>query len=79
MSNSWILIIRPAISTLDEILNIALSRLSRKKYNQLLSTLIAQLLKKHPDITPAKARQKAIQAIGVPPNNRFLQRKKIQG
>jgi hypothetical protein len=67
MSNSWILIIKPALNTLDEILNIALIRLSRKKYDQLLSTLIAQLLEKHPDINPAEAKRKAIEVIGAPP------------
>jgi len=65
MSNSWVPIIKPSLNTLKEVLDIALKRLSTPTYNQLISALIAELLKQHPAFTPAEARKRALEVIVV--------------
>jgi hypothetical protein len=68
MSNSWIPVIKPTLLVQKEFLEIASKRCSKKKYDQLMATLIAEILKQHPDINPANARQRAMEAIVVAPN-----------
>ena len=63
MSSFWIPIIKPALLVQKEFLEIASRRCSRKKYNELIATLIAELLKQHPDINPNKAKQKAMELL----------------
>ena len=75
MSSSWILIIKPTLLVQKEFLEIVSRKFSRKKYNELITTLIAELLKQHPDINPAKAKQKAMEAIVVSSNREYLTEK----
>jgi len=77
MSAWWTPLVKPALNTLKEILKIAQKGSSKKKYNELLSSLIAELLKQHPDINAAEAKAKAIEAIGVPPTKDFFQAQKM--
>ena len=67
MSNSWVPIIKPSLNIIKEVLDIAVKRLSVQTYNQLISALIAELLKQHPDFTPAEARKRALEIIVVAP------------
>ena len=76
MSNSWIPIIKPTLLVQKEFLEIASRRCSKKKYNQLIAALVAEILKQHPDINPAKAKQKALEAIFVSPKREYLHGKK---
>ena|ERR1051326_2797088 len=61
-------LVKAGVDLLVQSLAYARRRLGRKKYEKLLSTTIAELLKEHPDINQAKARLAAIEATGVPPS-----------
>jgi len=52
-------------------------RLGKKKYERLLSTAIAELLKEHPNIDEARARLAAIEATGVAPSPDLLRAKSM--
>jgi hypothetical protein len=52
-------------------------RLGKKKYEQLLSATIAELLKEHPDIDAAKARLAALEATGVAPGPGLIRARSI--
>ena len=70
-------LIKAAVDLLAHALAHARRRLGRKKYEQLLSTAIAELLKEHPDIDEAKARLAAIEATGVAPSPDLLRAKSL--
>lgn len=70
-------LIKAAVDLLTHALAHARRRLGRKKYEQLLSTAIAGLLKEHPDIDEAKARLAAIEATGVAPSPDLLRAKSM--
>ena len=76
MGSSWIPIIKPTLLVQKEFLEIASRRCSKKKFNQLIATLIAELLKQHPDISPTKARQRAMEVIVNSPDREYLHSKK---
>src|SRR5438876_12385540 len=61
-------LIKAGIELLTHALTHARRMLGKRKYEQLLSTTIAALLKEHPDIDEAKARVAALEAIGVTPS-----------
>lgn len=61
-------LVKAGVDLLVQSLGYARRRLGRKKYEKLLSTTIAELLKEHPDIDQAKARLAAIEATGVTPS-----------
>lgn len=70
-------LIKSAIDLLTHALAYSRRRLGKKKYEQLLSTTIAELLKEHPDIDEAKARIAAIEATGVAPSPDLLRVKSM--
>jgi hypothetical protein len=70
-------LIKAAVDLLAQALAHARRRLGKKKYEQLLSTAIAELLKEHPDIDEAKARLAAIEAPGVAPSPDLLRAKSM--
>src|SRR5438132_9224488 len=70
-------LIKAAVDLLTQALAHARRRLGKKKYEQLLSTAIAELLKEHPDIDRAKARLAAIEATGVAPSPDLLRAKSM--
>ena len=70
-------LIKAAVDLLTHVLAQARRRLGKKKYQQLLSTAIAELLKEHPDLDAAKARLAAIEATGVAPSPDLLRAKSM--
>ena len=70
-------LIKAAIDLLAHALAHARRRLGKRKYEQLLSTAIAELLKEHPDINQAKARLAAIETTGVAPSPDLLRAKSM--
>ncbi len=61
-------LIKAGVDLLRQALAYARRLLGKRKYEQLLSTTIAELLKEHPDIDQAKARLAAIETTGVAPS-----------
>jgi len=61
-------LVKAGVDLLTRTLGYARRVLSKRRYEQLLSTTIAELLKEHPDIDQAKARLAAIEATGVAPS-----------
>src|ERR1051325_10931440 len=70
-------LIKAGVELLTHTLAHARRTLGKKKYNQLLSTAIAELLKEHPDINDAKARIAALEATGVAPSPDLLRAKSM--
>ena len=70
-------LIKAGVDLLSHALAYARRMLGKKKYAQLLSTTIAELLKEHPDIDEAKARIAALEATGVAPNSGLLRAKSL--
>ena len=70
-------LIKAAIDLLAHALADARRRLGKRKYERLLSTAIAELLKEHPDIDQAKARLAALEATGVAPGPDLLRAKSM--
>src|SRR5437773_7835813 len=70
-------LIKAAVDLLTQALAHARRRFGKKKYEQLLSTAIAELLKEHPDIDRAKARLAALEATGVTPGSDLLRVKSM--
>ena len=70
-------LIKAGIELLSHALAHARRMLGKRKYEQLLSTTIAELLKEHPDIDEAKARVAALEATGVAPNSGLLRAKSL--
>jgi len=60
--------IKPALDILKSGLATAGKKLGKRKYDQLVSTIITELLKEHPDLTVAEAQLAAIRATGVTPD-----------
>src|SRR5438034_11383752 len=60
-------LIKAGVDLVTQALAHARRRLGKRKYEQLLSATIAELLKEHPDIDEAKARLAALEATGVAP------------
>jgi len=70
-------LIKAGVDLLTQALGYARRMLGKRKYEQLLSTTIAELLKEHPDIDRAKARLAAIEATGVAPSPDLLRAKSM--
>ena len=70
-------LIKAGVDLLTHALAYARRMLGKKKYEQLLSTTIAELLKEHPDIDDAKARLAALEATGVTPSPALLRVKSM--
>jgi hypothetical protein len=70
-------LIKAGVDLLTHALAYARRMLGKKKYEQLLSTTIAELLKEHPDIDDAKARLAALEATGVTPSPDLLRVKSM--
>ena len=70
-------LIKAGVDLLAHALAYARRMLGKKKYAQLLSTTIAELLKEHPDIDEAKARLAALEATGVTPSPDLLRVKSM--
>ena len=70
-------LIKAGVDVLTHALAYARRMLGKKKYEQLLSTTIAELLKEHPDIDEAKARLAALEATGVTPSPGLLRVKSM--
>jgi hypothetical protein len=70
-------LIKASVDMLTHALAYALRMLGKKRYELLLSTTIAELLKEHPDIDQAKARLAAIEATGVAPSPDLLRAKSM--
>jgi hypothetical protein len=70
-------LIKAALDLLVSALAQARRSQGKKKYAQLLSTTIAELLKEHPDIDEAKARVAALEATGVAPSPDLLRVKSM--
>ena len=70
-------LIKAGVDLLTHGLAYARRMLGKKKYEQLLSTTIAELLKEHPDIDEAKARLAALEATGVTPSPDLLRVKSM--
>ena len=70
-------LVKAGVDLLTHALAYARRMLGKRKYEQLLSTTIAELLKEHPDIDGAKARLAAIEATGVAPSPDLLRAKSM--
>ena len=70
-------LIKATVDLLTHTLTHARRTLGKKKYNQLLSTAIAELLKEHPNIDEAKARLAALEATGAAPSPDLLRAKSL--
>src|SRR2546426_1101599 len=70
-------LIKAGVDLVTQALAHARRRLGKKKYERLLSTTIAELLKEHPDINEAKARLAAIETTGVAPSPDLLRAKSM--
>ncbi len=70
-------LIKASVDLLTHALAHARRRLGKKKYERLLSTAIAELLKEHPNIDEARARLAAIEATGVAPSPDLLRAKSM--
>jgi hypothetical protein len=70
-------LIKGAVDLLTHTLAHARRTLGKKKYNQLLSTAVAELLKEHPNIDEAKARIAALEATGTAPSPDLLRAKSM--
>src|SRR5919106_5631982 len=70
-------LIKAAVDLLVKALAHARRSQGEKKYAQLLSTTIAELLKEHPDIDEARARVAAMEATGVAPSPDLLRVKSM--
>jgi hypothetical protein len=70
-------LIKAAVDLLVHALAHARRSLGKRKYAQLLSTTVAELLKEHPDIDQAKARVAALEATGVAPSPDLLRVKSM--
>jgi hypothetical protein len=70
-------LIKASVELLTHALAHARRRLGKKKYERLLSTAIAELLKEHPNIDEARARLAAIEATGVAPSPDLLRAKSM--
>ena len=64
--------IKVAIHLVKDVLSAARQKLSKRKYEQLLSATITELLKEHPDLSAAEAQLAAAQATGAEPDMRML-------
>jgi hypothetical protein len=60
--------IKPTLDALKRGLAIARGSINRRKYEQLVSATITELLKEYPDLTAAEAQLAAIRATGVEPD-----------
>jgi hypothetical protein len=69
--------VKAGLDLLTHALTYARRILGKRKYEQLLSATIAELLKEHPDIDEAKARLAAIEATGVAPGPGLLRARSI--
>lgn len=65
-------LIKPAVDLLKKGLGAARRKLSKRKYEQLLSATITELLKEHPDLTAAEAQLAAAAATGADPDMHML-------
>ena len=72
---TWFPFIKPILDVLKSALKFARNKYSNKKYNALLSTIIAELLKEHPDINTAKAKLLAFEATGSVATPEYLKAK----
>ena|SRR2546422_1053764 len=70
-------LVKVTVDLLTHALAHARRRLGKKRYEQLLSTAVAELLKEHPDIDDAKARLAALEATGVAPSPELLRAKSL--
>jgi len=70
-------LIKAGVDLLTQTLAYARRILGKRKYERLLSTTIAELLKEHPDINQAKARLAAIETTGVAPSPDLLRAKSM--
>jgi len=70
-------LIKAGVDLLTHALAYSRRRLGKKKFERLLSTTIAELLKEHPDLDEAKARLAALEATGVTPSPDLLRVKSM--
>jgi len=70
-------LIKAGVDLLTQALVFARRQLGKKKYEQLLSSTIAELLKEHPNVDEAKARIATLEATGVAPNSGLLRAKSL--
>jgi hypothetical protein len=71
--------IKPGIDLVKSGLKAARKRLGKKRYDQLVSSVITELLKEHPDLTSAEAQLAAIRATGATPDMHFLRAESMLG
>jgi hypothetical protein len=69
---SLIVVLKPAIDGVKGALRLSRKALGKRKYDQLVSAVIAELLKEVPDVDAAEARLKAVEATGVEPDMHLL-------
>lgn len=55
------------------------SRVSKRRYKQLIATTVAQVLALHPDVGAKKARRRAEKVTGVAPSRKLIKVKKLAG
>ena len=70
-------LIKPAIDLILSGLGFARKQMSKRKYEELLSAIIAELIKEHPDISFAEAKLAAAEATGVEPSMELLRAKSM--
>jgi hypothetical protein len=68
----FIPLIKPGVDMLKGGLRLARRELSTRKYDQLVSAVITELLKENPDVTAAEAQLAAAQATGAKPDMQLL-------
>jgi len=66
------LLIKTGFDLIKSGLGMAQRRLSKRKYEEIVSGVIAELLKQHPDLDSAEAQLAAIHATGAVPDTNFL-------
>ena len=64
--------IKPTLDALKAALGATRRKLGKRKYEQVLSAAIKELLQQHPDITSAEAQLAALRATGVQPDASLL-------
>lgn len=70
-------LVKIAVDGLKSLIKVVGSRLSKKRRAQLISTVVAELLKEHPDLDVAEANMAAAQATGEQPTPELFRARRM--
>jgi hypothetical protein len=77
MSDWWSLLIKPGLDLLNSGLRMAKGKFARRKYQQLLSEVVVELLKENPDMIGAEANLASLDSADVRPSRELLRAKQM--